>query len=518
MNRFYLILYLIVVTTIGQSNAQHWQGVALGNFAGTQSLYHNPAFAADSRYSVYANLVGLNYYVANNHVKWDAPFSYPAYMTNMVADEYRTDNGKIFFPRRYLEQQLNGNLKYIHSGIDLRLPSIQFSLKNGKYGLGFSTRARAILNVSQTTEDLARLIRGSTQDAELHGQDFVDQRGKLGANAFAEYSATFAGVLLDDETIFLKVGMTAKRLIGIAQNRIDIEHANYRIVPDPQWNNQRHMTRVLTLDGTTHYTTDQGISSASLSPNWWLIGKSAPGNGWGLDLGAVFEYRPDINSFKNFGSSTEPQRDPSLNKYLYRVAVSVTDIGILNFSNTFYNYSQLAQNARGNLDYNSFNPLTGVNNFYNAVGRTLSNVSAAAPTKTKALLPMALQASIDYQIKPHLYVGTLWVAPLTRPESFNMYQESVIAVVPRYERRWFEVSMPISVMNHYRSFGVGLAGRVGPLWFGTDHIPAFINAGKPKTFTFYAGLSMGIFRKPLSDEIPCWPPKQNLFRNLFKKN
>src|SRR5690606_3140420 len=168
-------------------------------------------------------------------------------------------------------------------------------------------------------------------------------------------------------------------------------------------------------------TTDQGIISASFSPNWWLIGKSAPGNGWGLDLGAVFEYRPDINSFKNFGSSTEPQRDPSLNKYLYLVAVSVTDIGILTFSNTFYNYSQLAQNARGNLDYNSFNPLTGVNNFYDAVGRTLSNVSAAAPTKTNALLSIALQASIDYHIKPHRYTGTLCFATHNSPESFHMF-------------------------------------------------------------------------------------------------
>jgi len=517
MRRFCFFIVLLLIRAVNPLPAQHWQGVSLGNYAGTNSLYHNPAFAADSRYSVFVNLAGFNYYVANNHVKWDAPFSFPTYITNTASDEYRTDKGTIFFPRRYLEQRLNGNLKYLNSGVDFRLPSLLITLKNGRFGLGFNTRTRAILNVSQTTQDLARLIRGSTQDEDLHGTDFVEQSGKMGVNAFAEYSATVGGVLIDQETIFVKVGITAKRVIGIAQSRVEIEKANYRIIPDPAWNNSRYMTRVMSVDGTTHYTSDEGVASASLNPSWWLTGTSAPGNGWGLDVGAVFEYRPDINSFKNFGTGTDPVRDPSLNKYLYRVAVSLTDLGILNYNNTYYNFTQTAQNARGNLDYNSFNPLTSINNFYDAVERTL-NIPEATPAKTRAMLPMALQASIDYKLKPNLYVSALGVLPLTRAENMNMYQESVISLIPRYERRWVEVSVPISLMNRYRSFGVGLAGRVGPLWVGTDHIPAFINAGKPKTFTFYAGLSMGLFRKPLSDEIPCWPPKQNLFKNLFKKN
>lgn len=495
--------------------SQHWQGVSQGNYSGTNSLYHNPAFVADSRYSVYGNLVGFNYYVGNNHVKWDAPYSFAAFLTNTVSEEHRNERGKLLFPRRYLAQRLNGNLKYLNTGADLRLPSLMVSLKQGRYGLGLNTRVRTILNVSQTTEQLARLIRGSTQDTTLHGQQFADQSGKLLMNAFAEYSVTFGGVILDDDTEFLKVGITAKRLIGVSQNRIHIHRANYEVIPDPEWNNLRYMASISSMDGETNYTIDDGLTSASFNPNWWLLGRTAPGNGWGLDIGAVYEYRPDIRSFKNFGSSAgSPKRDPSVNKYLYRVAVSLTDVGFLNFSNTFYNYSQTAQNVNGNLNYNSFNPWTSIESFYGALETTLS-MPAATPAARRMLLPMAFQASIDYSVQPNVYVNAMLVTPLTRSGSDHMRQESLLSVIPRYEHRWYEISLPISIMNHYRSLGVGLAGRAGPLWFGTDHIAGLFNIGNPKALSFYAGLSMGIHRKPISDEIPCWPPRQNFFRRVF---
>ncbi len=514
MIRFANGLFLCLVLTAEPAVGQYLQGVALGNYAGTNSLYHNPAFVADSRYSVFANLAGFNYYLGNNHVKWEAPYSFASFITNSVADEHRNEKGKIVFPRRYLEQRLNGNLKYLNTGVDLRLPSLMISLKNGKYGLGFNTRARTILNLSQTSEPLARLIRGSTQDTTLHGELFQNQQGKLALNAFAEYSVTIGGVIMDSETDFLKVGLTAKRLVGISQNRINIERADYRLVPDPEWSNQRYMVSVGSMDGSSHYTIDDGVASASLNPNWWLTGRDAPGSGWGIDLGAVYEYRPNIRSFHNFGSASNPRRDPSQNKYLYRVSVSLTDIGFLNFHNTFYNYSQTAQNVRGNLNYNSFNPWNGFDNFYRALETTLS-MPAGTPARFRTMLPMAFQAGIDYNYSGNFYINTLFVSPLTRSKSGNMWAESLLSVTPRYEHRWYEVSLPVSLMNHYRSFGIGLAGRAGPLWFGTDHLGGLFNLGKPKTLSFYAGLSMGIYRKAISDEIPCWPARQGFFKRMF---
>jgi hypothetical protein len=70
----------------------------MGNFAGTNALYHNPAFVADSRYSVYVNVVGTQFYTANNHVKYEAPYSFLSLITNTVSDEYRNESGVLDVP------------------------------------------------------------------------------------------------------------------------------------------------------------------------------------------------------------------------------------------------------------------------------------------------------------------------------------------------------------------------------------------------------------------------------------
>ncbi|WP_439556595.1 DUF5723 family protein, partial [Dyadobacter sp.] len=153
-----LILASFILLGIAlNGSAQHLPGVAMGNYAGTNALYHNPAFVADSRYAIHVNLVGTQFYTGNNHVKYDALFSFLSLMTNTVPDQYRNERGVLMFPRSYLKEKLNGNYKYLNAGGDTRLPSVMFNLLKGKMGVGISTRARYILNTTQLTEPLARL-------------------------------------------------------------------------------------------------------------------------------------------------------------------------------------------------------------------------------------------------------------------------------------------------------------------------------------------------------------------------
>jgi hypothetical protein len=87
----------------------------------------------------------------------------------------------------------------------------------GKIGVGISTRARYILNTSGVTEPLARLISKTTQLKELQGPIFENQSGQLHLNGLGEVAFTVGGTVFDNETDFLKVGVTVKRLIGLLQ-------------------------------------------------------------------------------------------------------------------------------------------------------------------------------------------------------------------------------------------------------------------------------------------------------------
>ena len=515
MHRFFYILLILYVSMPLISQSQHLPGVAMGNYAGTNALYHNPAFVADSRYGVYVNLVGTQFYTANNHVKWDAPFSFLSLITNTVSDDHRNDRGALIFPRSYLDEKLNGKSnKYLNAGGDTRLPSFMFNLFKGKVGVGLSTRARYILNTSGLTEPLARLISKTTKLEELQGPVFTNQSGQLHLNGLGEIAFTLGGVVMDNETDFLKVGVTVKRLLGLYNVHAIIENSTFTVLPDPAWANRRELIGVDEINVRYAITRDEGYTNIKPTPAW-IFGDAPPGSGWGFDLGTVYEYRPDINKF-SYTSKGLRQSDATRNKYLYRIAVSLTDIGKVHFKNPNYVLQQETHTTGKQFRYDDFQKLKGSEGFFTAINQSLAGGSSLAPN-FRSVLPMAFQASVDYQLKPNVYVSSLWVQNLIPQSAFGMKAESVIAVTPRYEHKWYEISVPLVLMNRYRSPAIGLAGRIGPLWLGTDHLTGLLNIGRPKSFNLYFGISGGLFRKPPEQQNQCWPPRKSFLKRVFSK-
>ena len=511
------ILFLVPVMLLSSyivGRSQNLQGVAMGNYSGINSLYHNPAFVSDNRYSVYVNLAASQFYTANNHVKYAAPYSFLSLITNTVPDKYKNERGAVLFPRSYLEEKVNGNNKYLNAGGDTRLPSVMFQLLKGKVGVGVSTRLRYYLNTSAVTEPLAILLTQTTRLKELQGPVFTNQSGKAHFNALGELAFTLGGVVIDDETDFLKVGITVKRLLGLYNAHVLIDNSSYKILPDPKWANKRQYINVNEINVQYAITKDEGFQDIRPSASW-LLGNAAPGNGWGFDLGAVYEFRPDINKF-TYTEKGIRQRDATKNKYLYRISVALTDIGRVRFNNPNYILQQEVHTQNKKLLYDTFQKMGGSEGAFTAVNTSLGVSGSQAPN-FRSVLPMAFQASVDYHVQPNVYVSGLWVQNLIRQDAFGMKAESVIAVTPRYEHKWYEISVPVSLMNKYRSPAIGLAGRIGPLWLGTDHLTGLLNIGDPKAFNLYFGISGGLFRKAPAAQNQCWPPKESWLRRIFSK-
>lgn len=514
MHKSLPLVLVIFLSSYLTSRSQHLQGVAMGNYSGINSLYHNPAFVLDNRYSVYVTGVGTQFYTANNHVRYDAPYSFLSLITNTVSDKYKNEKGVLQFPRSYLKENLNDNNKYMNAGGDTRLPSIMFQLFKGKVGMGVSTRIRYILNASGITEPLARLISKTTRLEELQGPIFENQSGQLHFNGVGELAFTLGGVVLDDETDFLKVGVTVKRIIGLYNAHVMIDNSSYNILPDPTWANKRQFINVNQINVKYGLTRDEGFQNIKPTPAW-LFGGAPPGSGWGFDLGAVYEYRPDVQKF-TYSEKGVRLKDASKNKYLYRVSVSLTDIGRVHFKNPAYVLQQEVHTQNKRLLFDDFQKMGSSEGAFLAVNKSL-DVSGSLAPDFRSVLPMAFQASVDYNIKPKIYVSGLWVQNLISQSAFGMKAESVIAVTPRYEHKWYEISVPLTLMNKYRSPAIGLAGRAGPLWIGTDHLTGLLNIGNPRAFNIYFGISAGLFRRPPESQNQCWPPQDSWIRRIFSK-
>jgi hypothetical protein len=511
----YLLLTIVLLTVISPgSKAQHLPGVSMGNYSGTNALYHNPAFVSDNRYSLFVNFAGAQLYMGNNAVKYDAPYSFMALITNSVPNEYRNERGVTMFPRTYLQEKLNGKDKFMNLGGDVRLPSIMFPLMKGRAGIAFTTRTRFMLNMDDMTEPLARLISKTTRLEGLQGPRFDGQSGRLHFNALGELAMTLGGTVIDNETEFLKVGFTVKRLIGLYNAHAIIENSTFSLEPDPAYDNKRQIINVDQVDAKYGMTRDEAFQNIRPTPAW-LLGNAAPGSGWGFDIGAVYEYRPDVHKY-TYTEKGVRKRDASKNKYLYRISVSLTDIGRVRFNNPAYLLQQEVRTQNSQFTFDDFQKLEGSEGVFNAINSSLGVSGSIAPNVT-SVLPTAFQASVDYNIRPNVYVNGLWVHNLIPRSAFGMKAESVIGFTPRYERKWYEISVPVVLMNRYRTPSIGLAGRAGPLWIGTDHLPGLLNIGKPKAFNLYFGLSAGLFRKPPESQNKCWPPEDSWLRRIFSK-
>lgn len=501
------MLHRILIVAIGilsciSSQAQHWLGLSSSNYAGTNALFLNPAHAADSRHKLYVNLVGNDFFLINNYLRYDAPYSFLSLITNSVSKKYRSERGLIIWRDTYYAERLNGQPKHFHMGGDLRGPSFLYSFKNNRFAVALTSRGRYLLNMTNVSEETARVIRYGTDLVELQNKRYANQTAKLSTNGYIELGATLGAVLMDYDEDFLKIGVTVKRAVGVYNVHAGLENSTYRILVE-SLNREREFILSTQLQGKYGYTTDEAFNNISPSPGF-LFGKQSAGAGWGFDIGAVYEYRPDFGKFRRTAPRGGKEPDPNKNKYKFRISAALNDVGAIRYKNLNYVREIDVNRPSANFNYRFFDK---ANTGSKAVGAVNNSLQINPELNARAFtvgLPTSANVSFDYHHKGNLYVNALLVQGLRGGNNLDIKPQSVLAVTPRYETRWIEVAMPLSLIDNYRVFAVGVAARVGPVIIGTDHLGGLIDIGKPQGLDFYFGLYAPFFHRKPKDPNKCW--------------
>jgi hypothetical protein len=494
----------------GVASAQYFLGVSGSNYAGTNGLYLNPATVADSRHKIYVNLVSNDLFLTNNYLAWEAPYSVLGLMTNTVAPRHRSSRGLIFWNDAYLAERLNGRRKHLRLGNDLRGPSVLLTL-NDRHGVALTSRVRANLNFTDVHEPVARLIRYGTTNQNIQPESFGEQFN-LNATATLEIGATYGFVLQNDEDRFIKVGLTAKRLVGLYAAHLLASDVDYHFETDPRMPRRTNI-RLDNLTAKYGYTEESAFQNIRPTPAW-LLGDAPAGSGWGMDVGLVYEYRPDHRKY-SYRERNERRYDPTKNKYLYRLSLSLLDVGGIRFRNPAYVNHYQIQRQGVLFTENNFVDIAGADDVFDGVNQTLELTDGERQTKFWKTLPTAFHAGLDYKIKERVYVNTVWVQSLTSNRRLTMQVPSVLAVVPRYETKWFEASLPVALADHYSRLTIGAALRLGPVFVGTDHLGGVLNLGNPRGLDFYFGANVPILRSAPKSALECFPKKER--RGIFRR-
>lgn len=451
---FRALLLAVLAVSVSTVSAQERIGLANSNYAGTTGMPLNPSSMVDSKAWLDINLIGADAFVWNNFVylsKDNFYFWKNVPNGNIPAPLYRT----------------NGKEK--HGVVNIRVDGPGFTLSHGKNAFGFHTAARTFVSFEDITEPSAiHIYEGLDYDPQ---QGIAYQQDKMGvyATGWAEVGLSYGRIVYQQGTDMITAGITAKYLMGIVHVSAYLEDLDHTVVSDQDWN-------VTNLTGQ-YAITEPGFAN---------------GHGFGVDLGVT--YKKMLEDVSDYAPHTA-QSDCGTIDYRYKIGVSVIDLGGTRFTKNsiirkFDNATSLWQ------DY----PDTEANGL-SEIDQTISSQFATggntvtSGTKYSTMLPSAVSVQFDYNFGKNFYANATWVQGFKLSKGTTGIRRSLIAITPRYETKWFEASLPVSLYD-YRYPQLGLAFRFYNITIGSDNILPFFVPMNVFGANIYASLKITLFKNP----------------------
>lgn len=466
MNKLILIVLVLAGTT---SFAQDFPGYRSGNYTGVNSVFFNPANIADSRYYFDVNLASASTMAANDQA---------SFRLSDISESFNGDS---------IRNQLFGTQAGAATGmfaIDIHGPSGMMGLGE-KNAIALTTRGRMFANALDVDGKLFHQIsQRATQDPDLPYTLSSQENMRFAVNAWTEFGASFARVLVDQQAHFLKGGLTLKYLAGSANGYVNIDNFSGTVVRDALFN-MTHLTntsgRIATGFGGTKIS---GFEAKDLF--------RMKSSGVGADLGFVYEYRPDPEMQTVDGIKLDNNYK---NTYRFKFVLALLDLGSIRYK------KDPARSGAYDIHISDaeFMPLRQLNNldvddynqFFSERPQFFTPVSGGNETDYSVSLPTTLQVEADLLIYDGWYINLASQVSLSNnpDKPYNNRSYSSFTLTPRYEGKAFGGYLPLNY-NPLTRFNAGLAFRAGPLFFGSGSLLTAV-MGESKQADFFIGLRIG---------------------------
>jgi hypothetical protein len=209
------------------------------------------------------------------------------------------------------------------------------------------------------------------------------------------------------------------------------------------------------------------------------------GNQISLDLGFVYEYRP-LHSNYEYQMDRKKRLDPSLDKHLFRIGYSISDIGNIN-QEVFAYQNNIVQSL----------PTVNINSDL----ATYLKARISPISKGKRALHLPTQSTIFAEVvigKKGWSLGGMYKSAV-KDYYLPLGQENIIAFYPKKVNQNKELAFPIIYSPNQKTIGVGIHLRYGSFMMGTESINGFFmkNSMNPG---FYVGLNIGKLAQKLQDK------------------
>ena len=522
-----LVLTLLLFAFQAMSFGQNFSGYAENNYAGVHAGSVNPAYMADNRLLIDINIGSAAVMGFNDYAYFsprNMPFGYirtfaftdqdslsQIYVNDTLngrivpyaeTDNYfnKLNSGNIF---EFENAQRRGrNLFYNHE-----VAALNFMVSlDDDVAFSFGVKQRTFVNVNDLSDQIILLGRTELEVPLLWNTPIVDQNVNISFNTWNEYALGLASVVYNKEEHFVKTGLNLKYWQGIAAAYIATDDLVYDI---------KNSDTANAIGGTIGYGYSRNLESANfgadnlsfsdLGINLGQPFSGAGGVGFGLDIGAVYEWRPNYQDFLYEMNGVKNIPRPDINKYKLRVAFSINDIGGIRYQSATESRRVSLDNVT-NYDLNDLksSDLDGFNAKVNEL--VLTNQASYIGNQQTFFMngPTHIVANVDFMAAKNFYLNANGLTGLRVIKRGNRssYHGSV-TVTPRYELPpYFSVAIPLSYTPAYGP-RVGFSGTISQyIVFGTTNVIPFFSAGNDLRINgadVYVALKVPIRKRMLKD-------------------
>ncbi len=450
--------------------AQDYSPFGNSSYAGIYSSVINPALASYSPYNWQINLIGAELNANNNYARLDMPYSPYKLARNKVPSAYLTENGNPQFEKNWVHIKNSNKPKHagalayvIGPSVNVAINKLTIGLRTEAFGSGRAycidkKLANAIyyeFDSSQGAFDLA-INQYNSGNTTLKGGTVFG--GGFAALAFP-ISYRILGLKWEQD---LAIGITPKLVWGMAFGGLRFNDVN-----------------------VISYTNDSLILSPFYANSMYST-EIKRGNA--LDIGLVY-------TFKKPGIKQNGMYHKNKTKYHTRFGLAITNIGSINYKNV----RNITVQSTGNIAVSSttFEPssTSNIDSTLQSTWRNFGNISSRTSAQ-RIGMPTTLNITADHQMRPSTFVSVQWTQSLRKRNSFNMRSPSSLKITPRYQQKYWEIGVPLSLMYDYRALRMGLYGRIGPLFIGTHSLNGWVNTRNTSDFDFFFGLNISHFKRP----------------------
>lgn len=512
MRNFYKFILLVIITFtgLGQVRSQEFLSGLSDNYMGINQAILQPAAILDSRFVTDINVAGIQSDFNNNAIRFKSKY---------IMDPYSIIQKNDWWKEYTHIDQASHKPKDIYMLESALGPSFLLNI-TPKHAIGFTSRVRSITNADDISDQLFRTIYSSFTDEAYWNLWFKDEKIRAVEHAFADYDLIYATEILNNGAHYLKGGVTAKLLQGI--NAAYMQADSVFLYFDGSDGGPAYPVSInspVIYAGISDNWGDYKNGIYDFSVNYQYTSRPSAG----FDVGFVYEYRPKYKNFRYDMDGVKDIERRDQNKYLLKIGASVTDIGRLKYKKDYESfdfvadftvnyYSKYLHDLNNVPDSTYWLESDSVSfsfeeyvNFIDTIATRYSKdlgvkMSGSDNPDFIVKLPTALSLQVDVNIIKGLYVNLTTYTCLNQgfKNIANSHYISNYSITPRYEHKWFTVSVPFSY-DQYQKLNVGLGVRAAFVYFGVNNLLSGL-IQDPYGLNAYVGVKIPIWQKgPPSD-------------------